>query len=353
MQIQKNIQIQNTFGIAAKAAYYTEIYILEDITDCLANKEFKQYLEQNKVLVMGSGSNLLFTNDYPGWVIANKMYGIQILVQTELSVIVKVDAGVDWDSFVAMCVGNGWYGLENLSHIPGTVGAAPVQNIGAYGAEVSDVISSIHGVNLKTGEPFEYGKRHCQFAYRNSIFKQELANQTIITSVSFMLQKDPEGFLNLDGENLDSLLKLAYGDVQTELKRLGGASLANLRTAIINIRKSKLPEPEDLGNAGSFFKNVELPRAEAEALKLKYPKMPVYPVKGKPELMKIATGWLIDQCGLKGFRKGNAGVHEKQALVLVNHGGATGNDIVELAKHVQQQVQAKFGVAIEPEVRFV
>ena len=292
-----------------------------------------------KFYVLGGGNNILFTGYFDGALLKPDIRGIHVLAEDDEAVTVEAGAAVEWDDLVAWSVERGLWGAENLSLIPGTVGAAPVQNIGANGAEAKDVIARVHLFDTERREHKVLAAEECRFAYRDSIFKHELRGRAVITSVEFRFGKRPAP-------------DLGYGDLQRETEARGGASLRNIREAVCAIRRGKLPDTAVLGNAGSFFKNPVVSRAEAERLAARYEGMPVYPVPD-PERRKLAAGWLIDRAGMKGYRKGRAGVHDRQALVLVNFGGATGEEIMELAREVQLRVRDAFGVAIEPEVNIL
>jgi UDP-N-acetylmuramate dehydrogenase len=322
----------HTFGTEASTKYYFEFTETEDLEGFLAtNKDWPN----QQLLIIGSGSNLLFVNDFPGLIINPNIPGIKIVHEDRNNIWLEVGAGVVWDELVEYAVFNRWGGIENLSLIPGKVGAAAVQNIGAYGMEIQNQIETVTGFNLETLTENILESTDCQFAYRDSIFKNELKNSFIITSVVFKLDKFPEYILN-------------YGDLKSETEKLGSINLRNIRKAVIGIRESKLPDPKIFGNAGSFFKNPVIEEVQATQLLNIYPNMPHY---SAPEnRMKLAAGWLIEQCGWKGFRRGDAGVHEKQALVLVNYGNATGMEIFELSEEIRQSVQDKFGVELEREV---
>ncbi len=292
-----------------------------------------------KFYVLGGGNNILFTGYFDGALLKPDIRGIHVLAEDDEAVTVEAGAAVEWDDLVAWSVERGLWGAENLSLIPGTVGAAPVQNIGAYGAEAKDVIARVRMFDTERREHGVLTAEECRFAYRDSIFKHELRGRAVITSVEFRFRKRPAP-------------DLGYGDLQRETEARGGASLRNIREAVCAIRRGKLPDTAVLGNAGSFFKNPVVSRAEAEQLAARYEGMPVYPAPD-PECRKLAAGWLIDRTGMKGYRKGRAGVHDRQALVLVNFGGATGEEIMELAREVQLRVRDAFGVAIEPEVNIL
>lgn len=288
--------------------------------------------------VLGGGNNILFTRHFCGTLIKPVGKNITIKANLDDSVIVEAEAGVEWDDMVAWSVERELWGMENLSLIPGTVGAAPVQNIGAYGAEAKDVIERVHYYDVEDKRHHTMGNAECRFAYRESIFKHELHSKAIITSVEFRLSKSPQP-------------SLGYGDLAKEVETLGSVTLKNIREAVCSIRRSKLPDTAVLGNAGSFFKNPIVNKQMSERLKSQYENMPVYPVS--EQNCKLAAGWLIDQAGLKGYRKGNVGVHERQALVLVNFGGATGKEVIALSELVRERVNEKFGITIDPEVNIL
>lgn len=289
--------------------------------------------------VLGGGNNILFTRRFEGTLIKPAATGITVIGEDADTVTLRAEAATDWDRMVAWCVERGLWGAENLSLIPGTVGASPVQNIGAYGAEAAGIIYRVHLYDTLRREHATLEKADCRFAYRDSIFKHELRGRTVITAVELRLGKHPAP-------------NLAYGDLKAQVEARGGASIANIRNAVCAIRRSKLPDPDTLGNAGSFFKNPVVDNATAERLREEDPACPVYPVSAHG-MCKLAAGWLIDRAGLKGLRMGRVGVHERQALVLVNFGGATGNDVMALARYVQQRVFDSFGVRIEPEVNIL
>lgn len=335
--IHKNYSLKslNSFGLDVQAAQYIQLTNVEEVQQTLADKS--KLIEP--LLVLGGGYNLLFTDDFTGTVLHPLMGGIEKTDETADYVQLRVGAGVHWDDFVAHCVTNGWGGVENLSLIPGNVGACPVQNIGAYGVEVKDTICLVEGVYIDTATLFRFTNAECGFGYRNSIFKQSLKGNVLITYVSFRLSKQPTFVTH-------------YGNIEEELKRHGEVSLATIRKTIVEIRESKLPDPHVLGNAGSFFKNPMVSKAKADALKATYADMPTYPTADANEV-KLAAGWLIERCGWKGKRIGNVGVHEHQALVLVNYGGAKAQELVKLSNAIQQSVKQTFDVDIEPEVNFI
>lgn len=334
MKISENYSLRpyNTFDIDVRCKYFIEADDEEELLDFVAAYEWNPF----EILILGGGSDFLFTEDFDGTVFYPAMQGMVVTEEDGESVKVRVGAGVEWDDFVAWAVGCGYGGVENLSLIPGHVGAAPVQNVGAYGMEAGEVIESVEAIDLEKAQKVTISAGECRFAYRDSIFKQEWKNRFIITHVVFRLSKHPH-------------FRLEYGNVQGELEKMGGEiSLQTIRQAVINIRKAKLPDVKELPNAGSFFKNPLVSRVFAEKLAEQYPGIPLYPVD--EDCYKLAAGWLIEQCGWKGRTLGRAGVYEKQALVLVNRGGASGLEISHLANEIKKSVFVKFGVMIEPEV---
>lgn len=326
------MRIPNTFGFDVKAALYAEYDSVEELEELIAGGHVT-----SPFLHIGSGSNLLFVKDYDGIVLHSRIGGVEVTAEDDEKVAVRVGAGVVWDDFVAYCVEHGWYGAENLSLIPGEVGASAVQNIGAYGVEVKDLISSVETINIR-GVKRVYRKDECEYAYRKSLFKKPEMKSVFVTYVNFILSKKEHYTLD-------------YGTIRQELASYPAVDLAILRRVIIGIRESKLPDPKVLGNAGSFFMNPIVPRAQFEALQRQYPSMPHYEVDA--DRVKIPAGWMIDRCGWKGKALGPAAVHDKQALVLVNLGGATGKDVVALSDAVRASVREKFGVEIHPEVNFI
>lgn len=335
-EIKENISLKNynTFGIEAKSRYFVECSSINEILDFIEIHK-KQTLP---LMILGGGSNVLFTKDYDGYVLRPAIKGIEIVKETEDHIILKVGAGEDWDEFVGYCVDNNWGGVENLSLIPGNVGTCPIQNIGAYGVEVKDVIVEVETVDLENLNINRFQNAECRFAYRDSIFKNKLKGKHIITHVTFKLKKKPE-------------YKLDYGNLNNEISKFGDLNLKKIRQAVINIRESKLPKPEEIGNAGSFFKNPVVSKEKFKKLKAIYPEIPFY--KQIDGLVKIPAGWLIEKAGWKGKRVGNTGVHEKQALVLVNYGDATGEEIIHLARNIQQTIIIKFDLELEMEVNVV
>lgn len=322
----------NTFGIDVSAARFLEYASVEELQQQIA-----QGAVTTPFLHIGGGSNLLFTKDYDGLILHSCIEGIEVTEEDERTVSVRVGAGVVWDDFVAYCVAHGWYGAENLSLIPGEVGAGAVQNIGAYGVEVKDLITAVETVNIQ-GDQRVYSIEECGYAYRNSIFKRPENKSVFITYVRFRLSK--EEYYTLD-----------YGTIRQELGKYPELTLPVVRKVIIDIRESKLPDPKVMGNAGSFFMNPIVSKEKLLALQQEYPQIPYYELSDGQ--VKIPAGWMIDQCGWKGKSLGPAAVHDKQALVLVNRGGAKGSDIIALSDAVRASVREKFGIDIHPEVNFV
>ncbi len=290
------------------------------------------------VLILGEGTNVLFISDYKGTVIRPELAGIVLEESSGNEVRVSAGAGEKWDSFVEWTVRNGLWGLENLSLIPGTVGATPVQNIGAYGVEVREVIERVDAIRISDGSRHTFSNSDCGFGYRSSIFKKELKGKYLVTRVYYVLSSKPS-------------FRLDYGAIKEELGKTGKINLENIRRAVINVRRSKLPDPEVTGNAGSFFKNPLVTRSLADELTVRFPDIPVF--DDKPGFKKIPAGWLIEQCGWKGSRKGDAGVHDLQALVLVNHGKASGREIYNLSEEIRQSVKKKFNILLEREVEVI
>ena len=322
----------NTFGIDVSASRFLEYASVA---------ELKEYIAQGAVttpfLHIGGGSNLLFTKDYDGLILHSRVGGLEVTAEDSQTVSLRVGAGVVWDDFVACCVEHGWYGAENLSLIPGEVGASAVQNIGAYGVEVKDLITAVETVNVQ-GYGRVYSVEECEYAYRSSIFKRPENKSVFVTYVRFRLSKEERYTLD-------------YGTIRQELARYPAPTLPIVRKVIIEIRESKLPDPKVMGNAGSFFMNPIVAKEKLEALQRDYPRIPYYELPDGR--VKIPAGWMIDQCGWKGKSLGPAAVHDKQALVLVNRGGAKGSDIVALSDAVRASVRDKFGIDIHPEVNVI
>lgn len=324
----------NTFGMDVRAAHYCELNDLADLPALLDSPAFRT----GPVLWLGGGSNLLFTRDYPGLVVRVALQGRRLIADEGDSVLVEAAAGEVWHDWVGYTLEQGWTGLENLSLIPGSVGASPVQNIGAYGVEVKDCISEVHCADLHAGgKPIVFGNADCRFGYRDSLFKHEGAGRYLVCAVRFRLSRTPK-------------LKTGYGDIERALQSYPSwphPDARDVSRAIIAIRSAKLPDPRMLGNAGSFFKNPVVSAEQADALAQRYPELPRYPAG--PGRYKLAAGWMIDQAGFKGLRRGDAGVHARQALVLVNHGQASGTEIHALAQSIQAEIRARYGVELEAE----
>lgn len=338
MKIQKNISLKpfNTFGIDAKASLFTEWNAIADVVEYAQSIELKKHPH----LILGGGSNLLLTQDFDGLVIRNNILSRKIVSRSENEVIVKIGGGEVWHEIVLWTIGQGWNGMENMSLIPGSVGAAPIQNIGAYGKELKDVFVELEAVNLKTGEIKIFEKEDCNFGYRNSVFKNELKGQFVIVSVTLRLSKENH-------------FNISYGTISKELESKGITELSAkvISDAVIAIRRSKLPDPKELGNSGSFFKNPIISQTFYDEVKFEHPNLPAYPAGDG--FVKVPAGWLIDQAGWKGKRIGNCGVHTKQALVLVNYGNATGNEIFQLSEDIIADVIQKYGIELEREVNVI
>lgn len=335
MKIEENIPLKkyNTFGLDYQAKRIIHPSNEEETIQAVTKLS-----EKEPFLILGGGSNLLFTGNYNGTIIHPVIEGIKIISENSDSIIISAGAGINWDNLVDWTVKNGFYGLENLSFIPGNVGASPVQNIGAYGTEVRDYVEMVDAIRIPDGKKVSFSNSECGFAYRYSIFKGPEKGRYLVIRVHFMLSKKFR--LNLD-----------YGSVKDEVARLGEENQANVRLAVINIRKNKLPDPELIGNAGSFFKNPLVTEGFTTAMKKDYPEVPSFPAGNG--YVKVAAGWLIEQCGWKGKRDGDAGVHDRQALVLVNHGKASGKDICNLSELIKKSVRDKFGINLEPEVEII
>ncbi len=335
MQILQDISLKpfNTFGMDVHADYYTEITDAAQLREIAENTALPA-----KRFVLGGGSNVLLTHTLHGIVLHNKIKGIEKEKEDDDHVWVKVGAGEVWHDFVMYAIANHWAGVENLALIPGTVGAAPIQNIGAYGVEAKEVIDHVTAWHWEMQQEVPYQNAECAFGYRDSIFKHQLKDKVFITSVTFRLNKKPK-------------FNTSYGAIEQELQKMDvqEISIAAIADAVIAIRSSKLPNPREIGNAGSFFKNPTIPIEQYNALKELFPAIPSYPVS--ETTVKVPAGWLIEQCGWKGFRAGDVGVHEKQALVLVNYGGATGGAVWDLSDNVVKTVHDKYGIELEREVQ--
>ena len=342
MQILRDVSLQpyNTFGIDVRARHWVTITSTLALQELLRDPTYQSLPK----LILGGGSNVLFTRDFEGIVIKMDIQGIDVVEENEDDGWIRAGAGVNWHALVMYCIERGYGGIENMSLIPGTVGAAPMQNIGAYGVEMKDVFVSLEAVEIATGEIATFDHAQCRFGYRNSVFKNELRGKYIITSVTMRLHKKPT-------------INTAYGDIEKTLAQLLATrpgdtpTIRDVSQAVVSIRQSKLPNPEQIGNAGSFFKNPVIPRSQYDRLVTQHESMPGYPVSDQE--VKVPAGWLIEQCGWKGKRVGAIGVHDKQALVLVNHGGGRGKDIRNLAYQIQDSVKQKFDITIEPEVNML
>lgn len=336
MKTFQNISLipYHTFGIDHSAKTLIELSEISDI-----NEIIQAGITKKPYYILGGGSNILFTEDFNGTLIHPLFKGIKIIEKDADSVIVQVNAGEIWDDFVGFCVEHDFGGLENLSLIPGHCGAAPVQNIGAFGVEIKDCLLNVEIYQIETGEKRILSNADCQFGYRTSVFKNELKHSWIITSSTYKLSVK------------NHIYKTHYGNISEELKNFSEINLKTIRKSVINIRSNKLPDPKELGNAGSFFKNPVVNIELAENIKNSYPNIPLYPVSSTET--KVAAGWLIENCGWKGKEINHAGVHKKQALVIVNLGGAKSKDIIHLSEEIQKSVFEKFGIELHPEVNFL
>jgi UDP-N-acetylmuramate dehydrogenase len=338
MKIEKNISLKsyNTFGIDVEAKFFSEIYNETQLKEILTDDEYKSLPK----LILGGGSNVLLTKNFDGLVLKISISGIEIIEENNETVLIKVGAGEIWHKLVLYCVEKNYGGIENLSLIPGTVGAAPMQNIGAYGQEIKDVFENLNGVYIENGKSAVFQKDECKFAYRNSIFKDELKDKFIITNVTLRLSKHP-------------VINSSYGNVKSELDKLGTnhIGIKEVSDVVIKIRQGKLPDPAEIGNAGSFFKNPEVSEEKFNRLKEKFDNIVGYKIEnGK---VKIPAGWLIESCGWKGKKVGNTGSHAKQSLVLLNYGGASGEEILSLARKIKESVFNKFGIELREEVNII
>jgi len=336
MQLQENISLKpyNTFGIDVKARYFATFNDTDELAETLNLKS------QTSNLILGGGSNILLTKDYDGLVLKNEIRGIVELHEDSEYVYVKAGAGENWHQFVLYCIERNWAGVENLSLIPGNVGASPMQNIGAYGVEIDDVFWDLEAFHKKDKKVVTFTRSDCEFGYRESVFKEKFKDQFVILNVTFQLRKKPR-------------FNTSYGAIEQELQRMGvrELSLKAISAAVINIRNSKLPNPGEIGNAGSFFKNPSVTNEQFVSLKARFENMAGH--ENIDGTVKLAAGWLIEQCGWKGYRKGDAGCHAKQALVLVNYGNATGTEIYNLSEEIIQSVKEKFGITLEREVNII
>ncbi len=339
MQIQQNISLKpfHTFGIDVLAKYFAAFSTLEELQEVM--EHFKSF--EKPKLILGGGSNILFIKNFDGVVLKNELNGIELIKQDENYYYVKAAAGENWHGFVQYCIQNNYAGIENLSLIPGCVGASPMQNIGAYGIEIKDVFEELSAYHLHDKKIVNFSLSDCDFGYRESIFKKKYKNEFVILNVTFRLNKKP-------------VYNISYGAIEDELKKMNvkELSIQAISRAVINIRRSKLPDPKIVGNAGSFFKNPTVIAEDVNSLKKVFPAMPTYKL-ASAQYLKIAAGWLIEQCGWKGFRDGDAGCSPTQALVLVNYGNAAGEEIFTLSEKIIDSVQAKFGITLEREVNII
>ncbi len=337
LHTKKNVSLKpyHTFGLDVMANEFKEVHTLDQIRDAI------KHLRDKPFMILGGGSNVLFTGDYEGLILKNNIKGNEVVHETADHVFLKAFSGENWHELVLYCVHHKWGGIENLSLIPGTVGAAPMQNIGAYGVELEKVFISLEALNLETLELEEFHTEQCEFGYRESVFKRKLKGKYFIYSVTLRLDKEP-------------VIHAEYGDIKTVLAEKGidwnTARIADISEAVIQIRQSKLPDPKEIGNSGSFFKNPVVDVAHFNLLKTQFPD-----IRGFEQYngIKVPAAWLIEQCGWKGKRVGHTGSHAKQALVLVNYGGATGNEIWQLARDIIDSVFIKFAIKLEPEVNII
>lgn len=336
MQVQQNYSLKeyNTFGIDALAKYFSAFQTAEQLKEIIENKKAESKM------ILGGGSNILFTKNYDGLVLKNEIDGINIVDEDDQFVFITAGAGVKWHSFVMYCVNQNLGGVENLSLIPGNVGASPMQNIGAYGAEIKDVFYELKALHLNEKSIHKFSSAECEFGYRESVFKKKYKDEFAILNVTFRLRKNP-------------VFNISYGAIETELKKMHVETLSvkAISDAVIQIRLSKLPDPSVIGNAGSFFKNPVITKEQMEKIQQHHLNLPFY--KADEENFKIPAGWLIEQCGWKGFRKGDVGCYEKQALVLVNYGNATGKEIYSLSEEIKLSVNEKFQIELEREVNIL
>jgi UDP-N-acetylmuramate dehydrogenase len=338
LNFKENISLKpyNTFGIEAFCLFFIEINTVEDFMLLLKTDVYNS----NPKLIIGGGSNILFTKNFNGLVIKNNIKGINVVSENSEMVIVKANAGENWHEFVMWCINKGYCGLENLSLIPGCVGASPMQNIGAYGVEIKNVFYELEAINMTNGNVEIFNNESCEFGYRESVFKTKRKGEFFITSVSFILSKSQK-------------LNTSYGAINSELEamKITNPSVKDISNAVIAIRESKLPNPKEIGNAGSFFKNPEVSKEKHDELKYKFENLVSYPLANGN--YKLAAGWLIEACGLKGYEKEGAAIHTKQALVLINKNKCSGQAIYELSNYVIQKVFDKFGVSLEREVNII
>lgn len=337
VKLQVSLQKLNTFGLNISTKYFAQINTLQNLIEIINNPIFVN----TKKLILGGGSNLLFTSNFDGLVLYNQLKGISVIQNNDNYVLIKCGSGEIWHQVVLFALNNNWAGIENLSLIPGTAGAAPIQNIGAYGTDLSETFESLEAIDLHTGNLHTFSKRNCEFDYRNSIFKKNAKNQFFITSITLKLSKIAN-------------INTSYGDIKQTLQQMGitqTPTIQQVSEAVCSIRRSKLPNPEIIGNCGSFFKNPTILEAQFISLQQQFANMPYYLQPNNT--VKIPAGWLIEQCGFKGKKVGNVGCHQQQALVIVNYGNATGTQIYNFAQQVQQAVLNKFEINLQPEVNII
>ena len=326
----------NTFGVDVKAKYFVSINTVNELIELTKTEVFKDL----QLLILGGGSNILFTKDFDGLVILNNIKGKEIIDQNQQSIFLKIGAGENWHELVMYCVENGWGGIENLSLIPGNTGTAPMQNIGAYGVEIKETFVELEALEISSGKIVKFNNSDCEFGYRESVFKNKMKNQYIILNITLELKKNP-------------VLNINYGDVKAilESQNINNPSIKQVSDAIISIRQSKLPDPKIIGNSGSFFKNPIVSLNQLELIKKKYPNVVNYKINENE--FKIAAGWMIERAGWKGKKFNNYGVHEKQALVLVNYGLANGMEIFDLSEKIILDIKDKFGITLQREVNII
>ncbi|PWH86685.1 UDP-N-acetylenolpyruvoylglucosamine reductase [Brumimicrobium oceani] len=334
--LQENVNLKpfNTFGITVYSKYFASFSTVGELKDLLS------LLNDRNLLILGGGSNVLFQGDFDGVVLRNEIKGVERIEETKEEVVLKVGAGEAWHSFVLHAIEEGLGGVENLSLIPGSVGASPMQNIGAYGVEIKDVFESLEALEIETGKLRVFSHEDCQFGYRESVFKKALKGKFVITSVSYRLSKFPQ-------------LNTSYGAIEEELRLMGveQPSIKDVSDAVIAIRKSKLPDPKSIGNAGSFFKNPVISKQQFNELRMHHENIPSYAVDENN--VKVPAGWLIDQSGWKGKTMGEFGVHKRQALVLVNYENAKGADIFDLSEQIIRDIHSRYGIQLEREVNII
>jgi len=336
MKILENISVKsfNSFGIDVKARYFSSFASTEQLMELITGTSL---VAKHSLLILGGGSNILFTKDFDGLLLKNEVKGIELVKEDKSYYYIKAHAGENWHRFVSYCIERNYAGIENLSLIPGNVGASPMQNIGAYGVEIKDVFYELEAYHLQENRIQVFKLDDCHFGYRDSVFKSKYKGQYVIMSVTCQLRKQP-------------IFNISYGAIEQELAKMQvqELSIKAISEAVIRIRSSKLPDPVQIGNAGSFFKNPVIPETQFTQLKRSFPAITGFPVE--KQKIKLAAGWLIEQCGWKGYRKGDAGCYDKQALVLVNYGHATGGDILAISNDIIESVSKKFGVVLEKEV---